>query len=282
MKRYETLIEKNNSLIVDNTLLKEVYFKHIKSKLSLESRRPIIRGMPKSRVFLCRKEVFMKVAILVDGGYYRKKAMKAFGNISAKDRAMELYSYCNRHLKETLFKKEVHHDLYRIFYYDCPPIDKQVFHPVLKTVVDFSRSDTKSWTIDFFNELSRKRKVALRLGELSENTVHYNLKYDSTKKIMNGSKTVDDLDSTDFELNLEQKGVDMRIGLDIAQLAFKKQVDKIILIAGDSDFVPAAKLARREGIDFILDPLGAHIKDNLSLHIDGLRTCDNVFKVPTV
>ena len=124
----------------------------------------------------------MKVAILVDGGYYRKKAMKAFGNISAKDRAIELYSYCNRHLKETLFQKEVHHDLYRIFYYDCPPIDKQVFHPVLKTVVDFSRSDTKSWTIDFFNELSRKRKVALRLGELSENTVHYNLKYDSTKK----------------------------------------------------------------------------------------------------
>lgn len=224
----------------------------------------------------------MKVAILVDGGYYRKKAMKAFGNISAKERATELYSYCNRHLKENVFKKEVHHDLYRIFYYDCPPIDKQVFHPVLKTVVDFSRSDTKSWTIDFFNELSRKRKVALRLGELSENTVHYNLKYDSTKKIMNGSKTVDDLDSTDFELNLEQKGVDMRIGLDIAQLAFKKQVDKIILIAGDSDFVPAAKLARREGIDFILDPLGAHIKDNLSLHIDGLRTCDNVFKVPIV
>ena len=74
----------------------------------------------------------------------------------------------------------------------------------------------------------------------------------------------------------------MRIGLDIAQLAFKKQVDKIILIAGDSDFVPAAKLARREGIDFILDPLGAHIKDNLSLHIDGLRTCDNVFKAPIV
>ncbi len=99
---------------------------------------------------------------------------------------------------------------------------------------------------------------------------------------MNGSKSVDDLDSTDFELNLEQKGVDMRIGLDIAQLAFKKQVDKIILIAGDSDFVPAAKLARREGIDFILDPLGAHIKDNLSLHIDGLRTCDNVFKAPIV
>jgi len=29
-------------------------------------------------------------------------------------------------------------------------------------------------------------------------------------------------------------------------------VSKIILIAGDSDFVPASKLARREGIEFIL------------------------------
>ena len=46
-----------------------------------------------------------------------------------------------------------------------------------------------------------------------------------------------------------QKGVDMRIGLDIASMAFKRQVDQIVLIAGDSDFVPAAKLARREGIE---------------------------------
>ena len=55
---------------------------------------------------------------------------------------------------------------------------------------------------------------------------------------------------------MKQKGVDMRIGVDIASLAYKKQVNQIILIAGDSDFVPAAKLARREGIDFVLDPLG--------------------------
>ena len=76
---------------------------------------------------------------------------------------------------------------------------------------------------------------------------------------------------------MRQKGVDMMIGVDIASMAFKKQVDKIILIAGDSDFVPAAKLARREGIDFILDSLGASIKPSLSLHIDGRRTCDNAY-----
>lgn len=46
----------------------------------------------------------------------------------------------------------------------------------------------------------------------------------------------------------------------------------MILISGDSDFVPAAKLARREGIDFILDPMGASISPDLSEHIDGIRS----------
>lgn len=70
----------------------------------------------------------------------------------------------------------------------------------------------------------------------------------------------------------------MKIGLDIATLAYNKLVDQIVLISGDSDFVPAAKLARREGIDFILDSLFANVKPELSEHIDGLRTCDNKFK----
>ena len=64
----------------------------------------------------------------------------------------------------------------------------------------------------------------------------------------------------------------MRVGVDIASLAYKKQVDQIILIAGDSDFVPAAKLARREGVDFILDPMWADIKPDLFEHIDGLKS----------
>lgn len=62
----------------------------------------------------------------------------------------------------------------------------------------------------------------------------------------------------------------MKIGIDIASLAYKHLVDQIILISGDSDFVPAAKLARREGIDFLLAPMTATIKPSLHEHIDGL------------
>jgi len=68
------------------------------------------------------------------------------------------------------------------------------------------------------------------------------------------------------------KGVDIKIGLDIASLAYKKLVDRSVLVSGDADFVPAAKVARREGIDFILDPLWNPIDPELFEHIDGLNT----------
>lgn len=216
----------------------------------------------------------MKVAILVDGGFYRKRAYSIKGDMSPKERAEELYSYCIRHLSDKWYGEKHYDELYRIFYYDCAPVDKQVFHPLTKKTIDFSKSETKKWATEFFQELAKRRKVALRFGELSENSVHYNLRPEITKRILRGNKKIEDLTEKDLALSIQQKGVDMRIGLDIASLAFKEQVDKIVLIAGDSDFVPAAKLARREGIDFILDSLGNDIKPSLSLHIDGRRTCD--------
>ncbi len=71
---------------------------------------------------------------------------------------------------------------------------------------------------------------------------------------------------------VSQKGVDMRMGLDIAALAFKRLVKRIVMVAGDSDFVPAAKLARREGIDVVLDPMWHRAGDDLYEHVDGLKS----------
>jgi len=89
-----------------------------------------------------------------------------------------------------------------------------------------------------------------------------------------GKIQISDLTEADVSIDTRQKGVDMRIGVDVASLSFKQQVDQIVLIAGDADFVPAAKMARREGVDFILDPMWQSIPDGLMEHIDGLRsTC---------
>jgi uncharacterized LabA/DUF88 family protein len=115
----------------------------------------------------------------------------------------------------------------------------------------------------------------LRLGHLADHA-EWQLKEGILKQLLDGSRTFDSLQDEDFKYATAQKGVDMRIGLDIASLSFKRQVDQVVLVAGDSDFVPAAKLARREGIDFMLDPLWHPIHPSLHEHVDGVRsTCPN-------
>ncbi len=214
--------------------------------------------------FVLKHEI--STAILVDGGFYRRRAYYFWGDKSPKERADELYNFCI-HLLHNQREQRI---LYRLFYYDCPPISKIVYNPVTKKQIDLGKTDDYKWTQEFFNELKHKRKVALRLGRLSDNALQYNIKPDSFKKLLNGKLSLEQLTDNDIKLNIEQKGVDMRIGVDISSLAFKHQVQQIILISGDSDFVPAAKQARREGIDFILAPMGAAIKSDLYEHIDGM------------
>lgn len=214
----------------------------------------------------------MKTAILVDGGFYRKRALSIFGEKKPNERAEELNNYCWRHLKE----KNITHDLYRIFYYDCIPMDKKLYHPYKKKQIDFSKTEMYLWMNEFLDQLKRKRKFALRMGKLADAQAHYTIRPKIIKKLCAGTIKFEELTENDFMLNVDQKGVDMKIGIDIASIAYKKQVEKIVLISGDSDFVPAAKLARREGIDFVLDPMGAPIKPDLFEHIDGLRSCDNL------
>lgn len=212
----------------------------------------------------------VKTAILVDGGFYRKRAKYLWGEKTAEERAKELSAYCQAHLHDKASGES--RQLYRIFYYDCEPIGrKSVYHPLRKANVDLEKSDTYAWTKVFMEQLKQKRKFALRLGHLSD-SMSYNLKPSVTKDLLNGKICLGDLSEGDFVFNAQQKGVDMKIGVDIASLAYKHQVDQIILIAGDSDFVPAAKLARREGIDFILDPMWSNIRPDLFEHIDGLKS----------
>lgn len=212
----------------------------------------------------------VRTAILVDGGFYRKRAAHLWGPKTAEARAKELYAYCLAHLHNKSGDED--RQLYRIFYYDCEPAGRRsVYHPLTKKNVDLDKSDTYSWSLIFLNELKKRRKLALRLGTLSSQ-MYYNLRPEVTRDLLNGKRKMEELTENDFVFVAPQKGVDMRIGIDIASLTYKKQIDQIILIAGDSDFVPAAKMARREGIDFILDPMWADIRPDLFEHIDGLKS----------
>ena len=217
-----------------------------------------------------------KTAILIDGGFFIKRFFfikkKEEEEITPEGTAKYLFDMCLNHLKLNQKKEEgVVYDLYRIFYYDCLPYDKKQHNPIDNSAVDYSKTKQYNFKISFLKQLKKKRKIAIRLGTLEEHG-GWVIKPKKTKLLLKNKLKITDLTKDDVEFDLIQKGVDMKIGLDIASMAFKKQVDQIILISGDSDFVSAAKLARREGIDFVLDPMWNSIKSNLFEHIDGIQS----------
>ena len=189
-----------------------------------------------------------KTAILVDGGFYRKRAAHLWGKKTAEERAKELNAYCMAHLHDKDGNEE--RQLYRIFYYDCEPVGRRsVYHPLTKKNVDLDKSDTYTWTQTFLEELRKRRKFALRLGTLS-NQMAYNLRPDVTRKLLAGTKQLEELTEDDFVFVAQQKGVDMRVGVDIASLAYKKQVDQIILTGGIA-YAPVTRKMLEEKLGWI-------------------------------
>lgn len=209
-----------------------------------------------------------RTAILVDGGFFLKRyrAINKIKLLNPERTAQDLWEMCLKHLSQA---KSESYDLYRIFYYDCLPYDKKQHNPITGRSIDFAKTDQYKFQCAFLEELKKKRKIALRLGVL-EDRKRWIIKPSKTKELFSRQIGIEDLTEDDVQFDFNQKMVDIKIGLDIASMTLKGQVDQIILISGDSDFVPAAKLARREGIDFLLDPMWNPIKPHLFEHIDGL------------
>lgn len=205
-----------------------------------------------------------RTAILIDGGYYRVRSIDLWGKKSAKDRADELYEYCMLHIRESSDVR----DLYRVFYYDCPPMTRPMKHPLTGEEENFATSSGTKWSKDFYRYFSEYPRTALRMGELAESTASYTLKDGVLEQLISGAINIGDLQKSDFRVDVKQKGVDMRIGLDVASLATGRYVDQIVLIAGDSDFLPAIKMARKGGLDFVLDPMKQRPKHTMIEHVD--------------
>jgi uncharacterized LabA/DUF88 family protein len=80
------------------------------------------------------------------------------------------------------------------------------------------------------------------------------------------------LTDADFTPDFEQKGVDMRIGLDIAAYSANHMADRIVLVSNDTDCVPALKYGRKAGLQTVLiQPPRVHLASELLAHIDFKR-----------
>lgn len=204
-----------------------------------------------------RKAVFM-----IDGWFMRKRIyeLKSFYYTGQNIR-----KYCMNFLKPEDF-------LYRIFYYDTEPLNQKGHNPITKKFIDFKKTRVALEQEKLLKSIKGTPHFALRLGKTLWRNNEWILNHDKFKDLINKKISIDDLEEEDVKPRIEQKAVDMKIGLDIALIAVKKLANLLIIITGDADIVPALKLARREGMQVGLDPLRCPIQPELAEHVDFITT----------
>ncbi len=190
----------------------------------------------------------MKTALLIDGGHLRICAKKAGKNYD--NQFIETFA-------PTCFGKGEY--LFRVFYYDSPQYRGKAYLPVSGEETKFQASD--KWLRD----LATLERFAVRRG-----TLGFRGWRPKNTPIAGQSLT-----DADFAPIFEQKGVDMRIGLDIATFSEQRSVDRILLVSADTDMIPAMKHARKSGIEVGLIqlpvPPALNIHDTLKAHADLVR-----------
>jgi uncharacterized LabA/DUF88 family protein len=190
----------------------------------------------------------MRIAILIDGGHLRTLVRQAKRQYSA-DLIEQIGISC----------VEPAEILLRVMYYDCAPYVGTAKLPVSGKTREFKGDDM------LLRQLARKDQFAVRRGVLK----------------FRGWQPKDvpippaGLTDADFRPHFEQKGVDMRIGLDIAHFCSTRAVDRIALISNDTDCIPAMKYARIAGLQIVLVSLPeSKVATELLEHSDFKRSCN--------
>jgi uncharacterized LabA/DUF88 family protein len=203
-------------------------------------------------------QAMSRYAILLDGGFVTKRLHRKLGRFPA---ATDVLSECDRIGGSSCL---VGHDRLRILFYDAPPADRRVTNPLDGRSTDLAQTPQFTRSQALHDALELLPDVALRLGELAVRGWQVD-----SRTVRQLARAPRQLVAADLRLVIEQKGVDLRIGLDIARLALRRHVDEIVIVSADSDLVPALRFARREGLRVYLDTLGAKaVVRDLIAHAD--------------
>jgi hypothetical protein len=153
-----------------------------------------------------------KFAILVDGGFITKKLKQRHKHYPT---VAEIEAELTRIKAHPSLRAQT---LLRVYFYDAPPASGRLTNPISGTTLDLSTQAQSSASLGLRQSLEMRSDIALREGETA---VHGWALGDAALKniIENGPRV---LQARDFVPNIEQKGVDLRIGLDIARLSLCK------------------------------------------------------------
>jgi uncharacterized LabA/DUF88 family protein len=198
-------------------------------------------------------------AILIDGGYVTKVLKDRNRRAATAD---DIEGECQRLMGLPLVEN---YELLRIYYYDAYPSTETVRYPVSGQNYALGATTRFSEAQALHDRLILKPHFALRMGNVTLSPSRWKLKARVARELTRNPRALTD---EDFALDISQKGVDMRIGMDMARLALREMVRAVVVVTGDTDFVPAFKYVRREGVKVFLESLGGGGRVELRSHAD--------------
>lgn len=152
-----------------------------------------------------------RLAVFVDGGYLSSLAKDEFSiRVDLGSLSEEIRQVVDSKTPDSV-------ELLRTFYYDCLPYQSNP--PTTDEAARFGKKR------QFFAALSYLSRFVVREGRLAFRGLD-----------INGSPI------------FQQKRIDLLLGLDFALLSGKRQITHAAVIAGDSDLLPALRVAKEEGI----------------------------------
>jgi uncharacterized LabA/DUF88 family protein len=187
-----------------------------------------------------------KTAILIDGEFFSIALRHDLGLVR-RPSAAEIYQHACQLADEST------EEIWRIFYYDAYPSGGHAWHPVTRDLIELSETVPAKARARFLSELGQMDLIALRCGQTRPRGWRLSDAY--LNQLAHGRLRRPN--ATDYELRFEQKGVDMRIGIDVATLALDRYVDRIIVVTNHTDLIPALKVARRYGVQVVIAQIGS-------------------------
>lgn len=153
-----------------------------------------------------------RVAIFIDGGYVDRVLRDEFGGMRIDYGALS---------QELVSRVDSSANILRTHYYHCLPYQSDP-----PTEEESNRFAAKQ---RFFEAIGRLPRFDVQLGRLARRGLNRSGQY-----------------------FFEQKMVDVLLSIELVRLSTKGQVNDVILVAGDADFVPALEMAKTEGVSIWL------------------------------
>lgn len=199
----------------------------------------------------------LRYAVLLDGAFVIRKLEAQLGRFPTASDIQAFAAAIHAHESVSELSR------LRIYFYHAHPAAGVLVNPVNKKRVSLESTSIHDNHKRLLEALETVPDFALRLGETATNG--WKVGTSAFRSLMRNPRLIE---AGDLVPAIEQKGVDLRIGLDIARLALTSSVQAIVAVTGDSDLVPAFKFARREGVRVFLCHMGHRIKRELLIHAD--------------